>query len=158
PYFNDPWPFMTIVVHSKSDPASLSSAIRNEVWSVDKDIPIPDIRTMDQLLSTSVSRPRFNTLLLSIFAAIALVLSSVGIYGVMSYSVVQRTHEIGIRMALGADKSDVMNLVVRHGMRLLLIGIGLGLAASFALTRVLTTMLFGVEPTDTATFVLISVL
>ena len=158
PYFNDPWPFMTVVVRSKSDLGALSAAIRSEVWAVDKDIPIPDIRTMDQLLSTSVSRPRFNMLLLGIFAAIALVLSAVGVYGVMSYSVVQRTHEIGIRMALGAAKSDVLRLVVGQGMRLLLIGIGLGLATALALTRVLTTMLFGVEPSDPTTFVLISVL
>ena len=158
PYYSDPWPFMTVVVRSKSDLAALSAAIRSEVWAVDKDIPIPDIRTMDQLLSTSVSRPRFNMLLLGIFAAIALVLSAVGVYGVMSYSVVQRTHEIGIRMALGAAKSDVLRLVVGQGMRLLLIGIGLGLAAALVLTRVLTTMLFGVEPSDPTTFVLISVL
>jgi len=158
PYFTDPWPFMTIVVRSNSNFAGLSSAIRNEVWSVDKDIPIPDIRTMDQLLSTSVSRPRFNMILLGIFAVIALVLSAVGVYGVMSYSVVQRTQEIGIRMALGADKSDVLKVVVAQGIRLLLVGIGLGLVASIALTRVLSTMLFGVSPTDPATFALISML
>lgn len=158
PYFSDPWPFMTVVVRSKSDPAALSAAIRSDVWAVDKDIPIPDIRTMDQLLSTSISRPRFNMLLLGIFAAIALVLSAVGVYGVMSYSVVQRTHEIGIRMALGAAKSDVLRLVVGQGMRLLLVGIGLGLAAALVLTRVLTTMLFGVAPSDPTTFVLIPVL
>jgi putative ABC transport system permease protein len=158
PYFSDPWPFMTIVVRSSSDLASLSAAIRDQMWSVDKNIPIPEIRGMNQLLSTSVARPRFNMLLLGIFAAIALVLSAVGVYGVMSYSVVQRTHEIGIRMALGAAKADVLKLVVGQGMRLSIIGIGLGAVAALALTRVLTTMLFGVEPTDPATFVLISVL
>jgi putative ABC transport system permease protein len=158
PYFIDPWPFMTVVVRSSSDLASLSAAIRDQVWSVDKDIPIPNIRTMNQLLSTSVAKPRFNMLLLGIFAAIALVLSAVGVYGVMSYSVVQRTHEIGIRMALGAAKPDVLKLVVGQGLKLLLIGIGLGLLAALALTRVLTTMLFGVEPTDPTTFALISVL
>ena len=158
PYFIDPWPFMTIVVRSSSDLASLSAAIRDQVWSVDKDIPIPNIRTMDQLLSTSVARPRFNMLLLGVFAVIALVLSAVGVYGVMSYSVVQRTHEIGIRMALGAAKPDVLKLVVVQGLKLLLIGIGLGLLAALALTRVLTSMLFGVEPTDPATFAMISVL
>jgi putative ABC transport system permease protein len=158
PYFSDPWPFMTIVVRSSSDLASLSSALRNEVWSVDKNIPIPEIRTIEQLLSNSVARPRFNMLLLGIFAGIALVLSAVGVYGVMSYSVIQRTHEIGIRMALGAARSDVLKLVIGQGMRLLLIGIGLGLVAALALTRVLATMLFGVEPTDPATFTLISVL
>ena len=158
PYLIDPWPFMTIVVRSSSDLATLAAAIRDQVWSVDKDIPIPNIRTMDQLLSTSVARPRLNMLLLGIFAVIALVLSAVGVYGVMSYSVVQRTHEIGIRMALGAAKPDVLTLVVVQGLKLLLIGIGLGLLASLALTRVLTSMLFGVEPTDPATFAMISVL
>jgi putative ABC transport system permease protein len=158
PYLRDPWPFMTIVVRSTSDLASLSNAMRNEVWAVDRDLPVPDIRTMDQLLSGSVSRPRFNTLLLGIFASIALVLAAVGIYGVMSYSVTQRTHEIGIRMALGATQSDVLKLVVGQGMRLALIGVGIGLAAALALTRVLATLLFAVGATDPATFVIVSAL
>src|SRR6266404_3437964 len=158
PYLRDPWPFMTIVVRSTSDLASLSNTMRNEVWAVDRDLPVPDIRTMDQLLSGSVSRPRFNTLLLGIFASIALVLAAVGIYGVMSYSVTQRTHEIGIRMALGATQSDVLKLVVGQGMKLALIGVGIGLAAALALTRVLATLLFAVGATDPATFVIISAL
>ena len=158
PYFKDPWPFMTVVVRSTGDPAILAGAMRSEVWAVDKDLPVPDIKTMDQLLSRSVSRPRFNTLLLGIFAAVALVLSAAGVYGVMSYSVTQRTHEIGIRMALGATQSDVLRLVVSQGMRLLLIGVGTGLGAAFALTRVLTSLLFGVGATDPATFVIISAL
>ncbi len=158
PYLKDPWPFMTLVVRSSSDTASLGNTMRNEVWEVDKDLPVPDIRTMDQLLSGSVSRRRFNTLLLGIFASVALVLSAVGIYGVMSYSVTQRTHEIGIRMALGAQQSDVLKLVVGQGMTLLLIGVAIGLAAALGLTRVLTSLLFGVGATDPATFVIISVL
>jgi putative ABC transport system permease protein len=149
---------MTLVVHCMSDPAGLYIAMRDAVWAVDRDLPAPDIRTMDQLLSGSVSRPRFNMLLLGIFAAVALVLSAVGIYGVMSYSVAQRTHEIGIRMALGATQSDVLKLVVGQGMTLLLIGVGIGLAAAWGLTRVLTSLLFGVGATDPATFVLISAL
>jgi putative ABC transport system permease protein len=132
--------------------------MRNEVWAVDRDLPVPDIKTMDQLLSGSVSRPRFNTLLLGIFAAVALVLSAVGIYGVMSYSVAQRTREIGIRMALGATHSDVLKLVLGQGMMLLLIGVGIGLIAAWALTRVLTSLLFSVGATDPATFVIISAL
>ncbi len=158
PYLKDPWPFMTLVVRSSSDTASLGNTMRNEVWEVDKDLPVPDIRTMDQLLSGSVSRRRFNTLLLGIFASVALVLSAVGIYGVMSYSVTQRTHEFGIRMALGAQQSDVLKLVVGQGMTLLLIGVAIGLAAALGLTRVLTSLLFGVGATDPATFVIISVL
>jgi len=158
PFFNDPWPFMTVVVKSTSDFASLSNTMRNEVWAVDKDLPVPEIKTMDQLLSGSVSRRRFNMLLLGVFAAVALVLASVGIYGVMSYSVAQRTREIGIRMALGAKQSDVLRLVVGQGMTLVLIGVGVGLAGAFALTRVLASLLFEVGSTDPATFVTISVL
>ena len=158
PYSRDPWPFMTLVVRSTTEPSGLSTAMRNEVWAVDRDLPVPDIKTMDQLLSGSVSRPRFNTLLLGIFAAVALVLSAVGIYGVMSYSVAQRTREIGIRMALGATHSDVLKLVLGQGMMLLLIGVGIGLIAAWALTRVLTSLLFSVGATDPATFVIISAL
>ncbi|MEK6410064.1 MAG: ABC transporter permease, partial [Acidobacteriota bacterium] len=154
----DPWPFMTIVVRGGSGSAGLANAMRNEVWAVDKDLPVPDIKTMEQLLSDSVARRRFNMLLLGIFGGVALVLAAVGIYGVMSYSVTQRTHEIGIRMALGARQSDVLKLVVGQGMALALVGVGIGLAAAFALTRVLTSLLFAVDATDPATFVIISIL
>ncbi|HTG16619.1 MAG TPA: ABC transporter permease, partial [Blastocatellia bacterium] len=158
PYLKDPWPFMTVVVRSASNPKSLADAMRNEVWAVDKDLPVPDIKTMDELLSGSVARRRFNTMLLGIFAAVALVLAAVGIYGVMSYSVTQRTHEIGIRMALGAKQSDVVKLVVGQGITLALIGVGLGLAGALALTRVLASLLFEVGTTDPVTFVAISIL
>lgn len=158
PYTKDPWPFMTAVVRSSSNPKSLADAMRNEVWAVDKDLPVPDIKTMDQLLSGSVAPRRFNMLLLAIFAAVALVLAAVGIYGVMSYSVTHRTREIGIRMALGAKQSDVVKLVVGQGIMLALIGVGIGLAGAFALTRVLASLLFEVGTTDPATFVAISIL
>jgi putative ABC transport system permease protein len=115
-------------------------------------MPIAKIATMDQLLYESVAQPRFRTLLLGIFAALALVLASVGIYGVISYSVTQRTHEIGIRMALGAQGRGVMTLVIRQGMVLALIGVSIGLAASFALTRLMESLLFEVSTTDQATF------
>jgi putative ABC transport system permease protein len=158
PYFKDAWPFMTIVVRSGSASAAVAGAMRSAVWAVDKDLPVPDIRTMEEQVSNSMARRRFNMVLLGIFGGVALVLAAVGIYGVMSYSVTQRTHEIGIRMALGAKHSDVLRLVVGQGMRLALIGVGIGLAAAFALTRVLASLLFAVGATDPATFVILSVL
>jgi putative ABC transport system permease protein len=158
PYLNDPWPFMTAVIRSTSNPSSLADAMRREVWAIDKDLPVPEIKSMDQLLSGSVAGRQFNMLLLGIFAGVALVLAAVGIYGVMSYSVTQRTHEIGIRMALGAKQSDVVKLVVRQGIALALAGVGMGLAGALGLTRVLASLLFEVGTTDPATFVAISLL
>jgi putative ABC transport system permease protein len=149
---------MTIVTRTQGDPLSYAAAVQNAVQALDKDQPISDVRTMEQWISDSdsLARARFITLLLSIFAAVALVLAVVGIYGVMSYSVTQRTQEIGIRMALGATSRDVMRMVVGQGMSLALIGVGCGLAASFALTRVLASWLFGVSATDPVTFGLIT--
>src|SRR6185369_10211697 len=158
PYEKDPWPFMTVVVRGSSDPKILAGAMRSEVWAVDGDLPIPEIKTIEQLLSDSVARRRFNMLLLAIFGGVALVLAAVGIYGVMSYSVTQRSHEIGIRMALGARQSDVLKLVVGQGMTLAFIGVGIGLVAAFALTRVMASLLFSVGATDPLTFAAISVL
>jgi putative ABC transport system permease protein len=148
--------FMTIVARTEGDPLSLASAVQGEVKALDKDQPIADVRTMEQLLMASVARARFSTLLLSIFAGVALLLAAVGIYGVMSYSVTQRTHEIGIRMALGAQRADVMRLVVGRGMMLASIGIGIGLAAALGLTRVMASLLFAVSATDPLTFGTIS--
>jgi putative ABC transport system permease protein len=111
---------------------------------------------MKQVIAKSIARPRFNTLLLSIFAGVALVLASVGLYGVMNYSATQRTHEVGIRMALGATRTDIMRLVVGNGMLLTLIGIGIGVAASLLLTRVMASLLFGVTATDVPTFLGVS--
>jgi len=149
---------MTLVVRAASDPLGIVGAVRSEIWAIDKDQSVYDIKTMDQLLSEMMSQRRFSMLLLGIFAAVALILAAVGIYGVMSYSVTQRTHEIGVRIALGAQSGDVLKLVVMQGMALALIGVTIGLAASLALTRVMTGLLYGVSATDPVTFALISFL
>ena len=148
---------MTVIIKATGDPNQLIAAARQQVKSVDSDQPIYGIRTMNEIRSESVAGERLNLSLLSIFAGIALALAIVGIYGVMSYSVSQRTHEIGIRMAIGATRGDVFKMVLGQGMKLAFIGVVLGLAGAFALTRLMTSMLFGVEPTDKLTFVSIAV-
>jgi len=145
-----------LVVKTNLEPLSLAAAVRKTVWEVDKDQPVSDIASMENIVSESVARQRFSTLLLGVFAAVALFLAAVGIYGVMSYSVTQRTHEIGIRMALGAQKKDVLKLTIGQGSKLVLTGVAIGLAAAFVLTRVMTSLLFGVSATDPITFVAIS--
>jgi putative ABC transport system permease protein len=152
-----PTSIMTLVVRADSDPASITSAIRNEILAVDKDQAVFNVATMEQLLGDSISLKRFSMLLLILFSALALTLAAVGIYGVISYSVSQRSHEIGVRMALGADRNDILKLVVGQGMRPALAGIAIGLAAALGLTRAMTSLLFGVSATDPATFALISV-
>jgi putative ABC transport system permease protein len=147
-----------LLVKTDVDPTSIAATVRNAVWEIDKDQPVSDIRTMEEILADSIARQRFSMLLLAIFASVALVLAAVGIYGVMSYSVAQRTHEIGIRMALGAQTGAVLKLAVAYGMKLVVIGIIVGLVAAFALTRVMSTLLFGVTATDPATFTLIPLL
>ena len=158
PFDQFPMFFQTIVVRTTGDPLSLVAAARSEVLAVNKDQPISNVHTMEELVSNSIAQRRFNMLLLSIFATVALLLSAVGIYGVMSYSVAQRTHELGLRMALGAQSSHVVALVVRQGMTLALTGVGVGLAAAFALTRIMASLLYGVSATDTFTFGLIALL
>jgi putative ABC transport system permease protein len=158
PFAQIPRGNMTVILKAAGDPNQLIAAIRQQVKAIDPDQPIYNIRTMDQIRAESVAPERLNLTLLSIFAGIALVLAIVGIYGVMSYSVTQRTHEIGIRMAIGAQPRDVFRMVIGQGMMLALIGVAFGLVGAFALTRLMTTMLFGVEPTDPATFAAIAVL
>jgi putative ABC transport system permease protein len=143
---------MVLVARTKVEPLSLASDMRQQVWSLDRDQPVFDVRTMEQVRSFSVSLYSFSAGSLAILAAIALLLAAIGIYGVMSYAVMQRTQEIGIRMALGARAADVLKLVVRNGMSLALIGVVAGLAGAFALTRLLQSLLFGVTPTDALTF------
>ncbi|MEN3327985.1 MAG: hypothetical protein V7638_2792 [Acidobacteriota bacterium] len=147
-----------LVVKTDVDPASMAVTVRNAVWEIDKDQPVSNVQTMDAIFADSIARQRFSMVLLAIFAGVALVLAAVGIYGVMSYSVAQRTHEIGIRMALGAHTKSVLKLALGYGMKLVLIGIGIGLIAAFALTRLMSTLLFGVTATDPITFALISLL
>jgi putative ABC transport system permease protein len=149
---------MTVVIKGASDPNQLISSVRGVVKALDPDQPIYSPRTMDEIRAESVASERLNLTLLSLFAGIALVLAIVGIYGVMSYSVTQRTHEIGIRMAIGARPVDVFKMILGNGMKLALIGVAIGLVGAFWLTRFMATMLFGVEPRDAMTFASIPVL
>jgi putative ABC transport system permease protein len=143
---------MTVIVKASGDPNQLMTSVRRQVADIDPEQPIYNVRTMDEIRAQSVAPERLNLTLLSIFAGIALLLAVVGIYGVMSYTVTQRTHEIGIRMAIGAQPRDVFKMVIGQGMTLALIGVALGLVSAFGLTRLMATMLFGIEPTDPATF------
>jgi putative ABC transport system permease protein len=148
----DPMPRATLVVHSLSDPRALAAPIRRQVQALDRDLPIDQARTMQEVVDSSLAPNRFNTVLLGIFAVLALVLAAVGVYGVVSHTVNQRTHEIGIRMALGAQGEDVLGLVLRQGMKLVLIGLAVGLACAFLATRQLESMVYGVSTKDPWTF------
>jgi putative ABC transport system permease protein len=152
------WGFMALAIRTTADPAAMTSTLRREVLGLDKDLPIFNVKTMEDVVAQSIGSRRLSTMLLSVFAGVALLLAAVGIYGVMAYTVTQRTQDIGIRMALGAQAGDVLRMVVGQGMTLALIGIGVGLAGALGLTRVMANLLFGVNATDPITFVVIPVL
>jgi putative ABC transport system permease protein len=158
PYTQETLPFMTLVARTAGDPTDLNEAIRREVLQLDKEQPIFSSETLDSLIAKSTGDQRFSMMLLGVFAAAAIVLASVGLYGVMSYAGAQRTHEVGIRMALGAQRRDVVGLILRQGLRLALSGIGIGLIAAWAATRLLINMLYGVGATDLPTFAGVSLL
>jgi putative ABC transport system permease protein len=153
----DTWNGMSLVVRTTVEPASLSSEVRRVVGDVDKAAPVSEVKTMERIVDEAVTQPRFNLFLLGLFGGIALLLSAAGIYGVTAYAVTQRTHEFGIRMALGAQVGDVLRMILGQGMRLIGVGVLIGLLASFALTRLLKSLLFGVSVTDPLTFVAIAV-
>jgi predicted permease len=152
------WPRMDFVIHATSDPGSLAAGVRHELQAVDPNQPVYNVRPMEQVASASTAQRRFNTALLATFAALAVLLAATGIYCVISYSVAERTREIGVRMALGAQSGDMVKLMITRGMRPALIGAALGMLASLALTRLLKSLLFGVSATDPLTFAVVPAL
>jgi putative ABC transport system permease protein len=148
---------MVLLVRTASDPKSIVSAVRQSVWAIDPNQPISNVTTLEQVVTDSVAQPRFNMVLMGMFGALALLLAVVGIYGLLSYAVTQRNQEIGVRMALGANRKDVLKLVLRQGMTLALIGEGIGLVGAFALTRAMRGLLFGVAPLDVSIFITVVV-
>jgi putative ABC transport system permease protein len=151
------YPGMTIAIRTRGESASIAAAARKVVHQLDPDQPIGQVATMESLMAKSVARAKFNSILLGIFSIVALIMAAVGIYGVMSYSVLQRTHEIGVRMALGAQRRDVLKLILKQGVGLALTGVLVGLAGSFGLTRIISTLLFDVAATDRTTFTAMAV-
>jgi putative ABC transport system permease protein len=144
---------MTILVRTRNDPTTLVPALRNAVWAIDPNQPITNISTLEKIVADSIAQPRLNMMLMGLFGALAMILAAVGIYGLLSYAVTQRTQEMGIRMALGARAADVLKLVLRQGMTMALVGEAIGLVGAFALTRLIRGLLFGVTPTDAPTFI-----
>jgi len=143
---------MAFVVRSSVESESIAGAIRQAVAEVDRTVPVSNVQTMEHIVSTSVTQPRFNLFLVGLFSVVALLLSAAGIYGVTSYTVTQRTHELGIRLALGAQMSDVLRMILGQGMAVIMIGVGLGLVAAFGLLRLMRSLLFEVTETDPLTY------
>jgi putative ABC transport system permease protein len=153
----DYWPAMSLVVRSTVEPSSLAGSVREVVNEVDKSVPVSQLKTMDRVVSESITQPRFNLFLLALFSTVAMLLSAAGIYGVTAYSVSQRTHELGIRLALGAQVGDVLKMILGQGMAVIGVGLVLGLVAAFGLMRLLRSLLFGVGENDPLTFVAITI-
>ncbi|HZE69976.1 MAG TPA: ABC transporter permease [Pyrinomonadaceae bacterium] len=152
------WEMSLIIKTDVADPLGLTPAVRNEVKRLDPELPVAEVSTLDDCIYSAMAQPRFRTMLIALFAAVALILACVGVYGVISYSVSQRTHEIGIRMALGAQTTDVLHMVIKQGLGLTATGVAIGLAASFALTRLMSSLLFEVKATDLSTFAITALL
>jgi len=156
---NEAWRrFMTLAIRTQDASPGLVEKVKKQIWSMDSQIPVSDVHAMDELIAVSLAQQRFNMLLLGLFAALALILAAVGIYGAMAYTASKRTHEIGIRTALGAQRRDVLRLVMRGGARIALFGIATGIAGALALTRLMASLLFEVKPTDPATFAGVAIL
>ena len=158
PYEQQPWLSATLIARAAANPESVRRDVHKAVLSVDKDQTLTKVNTAEQALNKSLAEPRLYMALLAAFAALALLLAAVGVYGVMSYSVAERTHEIGVRMALGAQVGDVMKMVINEGLRLASAGVAVGLVGAFLLTRIISSLLYRVSATDPVTFVAISVL
>jgi len=158
PYTQDPPRGVNLVVRTSHDPLDPVHSIKTQVFDLDPDLPVSDVATMRGILSGNLTFFRFITILPGVFASLALLLAATGLYGIIAYSVSQRTHEIGIRMALGASSGDVLKMVLRQGLKLVLIGVAIGLAGAFVLTRVISSFLYNVSPTDPLTFVCVSLL
>jgi putative ABC transport system permease protein len=156
PFFQKPSNSFNVVVRTVGDPSGLAEALRRQVLEIDKDQPVANIRTMEDIVSLSLTQDRFSASLLALFALLALVLAAVGVYGVIAYSVTQRTHEIGIRIALGARRQEILRLVLGQSLRLALCGVGLGVAAALLLTRLMTSLLYDVKANDPAIFAAVS--
>jgi putative ABC transport system permease protein len=155
PHLQNPAPLMNLLVRTTSDPLRLAPRIRAQVMEVDRDQPVYNISTMENVFGQSLAEPKVITSLLATFAALALILATLGVYSVLSYSVAQRTHEIGIRMAIGAQQQHVLRIIVGQALRLVLVGSAIGVTMAFALTRIISSWLFGVTATDPAVFFLV---
>jgi len=158
PLAQQPTPYLSLVVRTSSSPSTLISAISNAVHEVDHQQPVLDVITMEDIVAGSLSHQRFNMLLLTAFSGLALLLAAIGIYSVLAYSVRRRMREIGVRMALGAQRADILHMVLYQGTKLALVGTGIGIAAAFGLTRLMSSQLFGVTATDPVTFVSVAAL